>query len=174
MPKNIIIVGVSGSGKSTLAKAIADRLNLRNIELDDLYWGANWIAKPLEDFRQLTAEATADPGWIANGNHQSVSDLTWPKAHLIIWLDYSLYRCLWRAFKRSLGDIRYQRRRCNGNSESFRRLLHPGKSILAWIVRSRAERRQRFLAAMQDPQWAHLKFVQLKNPQETKDWLARL
>lgn len=46
----INVVGTSGSGKSTLAHRLAQQLNLPYIQMDQLYWRANWQGTPDEDF----------------------------------------------------------------------------------------------------------------------------
>ena len=38
MGRVILVCGLNGAGKSTLAKALAERLNLRFIDIEDIYF----------------------------------------------------------------------------------------------------------------------------------------
>ncbi len=48
--KRIVVVGSTSSGKSTLAKQLPEKLGADFIELDALYWEANWVEAPDEVF----------------------------------------------------------------------------------------------------------------------------
>ena len=48
--KRINVVGTSASGKSTFSKALAQKLNLSYIELDDLFWLDDWKESADQDF----------------------------------------------------------------------------------------------------------------------------
>ena len=74
----ILIVGTSGSGKSTLAGMLANRLNIKDIELDALHWGPNWTEASQEDFRsRIEKEIHECSGYVIHGNYNKVRDLTW-------------------------------------------------------------------------------------------------
>ena len=46
----INVIGTSGSGKSTFSERIAKKLNIPYIELDALFWNANWTESTNEEF----------------------------------------------------------------------------------------------------------------------------
>ena len=48
--KRINVVGTSASGKSTFSKALAQKLGLSYIELDDLFWLDDWVESTDELF----------------------------------------------------------------------------------------------------------------------------
>ena len=50
--------GSCGSGKSTLAKRIATKLEIRHIELDELFHLPGWNQRSKEEFEALLEEAT--------------------------------------------------------------------------------------------------------------------
>lgn len=170
---NYMIVGASGSGKTTLAGQLAEELNLQHIPLDELFWDANWVPAEPEVFRQRVKDAleTVDGAWVSCGNHRVVRDLVWRNGHVVVWLDYPLYICLWRGLKRAVGDIIYGRLRCNHNAESWRRVFFSRRSILLWILKSHRLRKKMFLEAMQDHEWQHLQFVRLRSLREADRWL---
>ena len=48
--KKINVVGTSGSGKSTVSKLLAAKLNYPYIEMDAVYWKADWQEPSDEEF----------------------------------------------------------------------------------------------------------------------------
>ena len=99
--KRIVVVGVTSSGKSTLAEKLSKRFGLSYIELDALNWDPNWQAAPLEVLRARVEKATQAEKWIVAGNYHVVRDLIWPKAEVMIWLDYPLLTALWQLTRRT-------------------------------------------------------------------------
>ena len=59
--KRVLIFGDSNSGKSTLGVPLAERLGVRFVELDALYWLPGWQGRPDEEFRALLAVDDAVP-----------------------------------------------------------------------------------------------------------------
>ena len=55
----ISVIGTSGSGKTTFANKLAEILRIPHVELDALYWEADWEPAPIEVFRWLTRQASA-------------------------------------------------------------------------------------------------------------------
>lgn len=61
----INIIGTSGSGKSTFSRRIAEALAIPYIEMDRLYWRANWQGTPDDEFLATTEKAlAASPDWV--------------------------------------------------------------------------------------------------------------
>ena len=98
--RRVVVIGSSCSGKTTLAKRISGELGIPHIELDAIYWLPNWIERPPEEMRDLTAAAVAQDRWVVDGNYRVVRDIVWEIATTVIWLDYSFatvfYRCAGR------------------------------------------------------------------------------
>jgi adenylate kinase family enzyme len=107
--KRILIIGNPGSGKTSLAARLSELLNLPFISLDRHYWKSGWVPTPLEEWRKQVAELVAGDKWIIDGNYDSSSDIRFPRAEAIIFLDFPTYICLWRAMRRmicSYGKVR--------------------------------------------------------------------
>ena len=58
--KNINVVGTSASGKSTFSKALAAKLNVKYIEMDELFWKPNWQESNNSEFLPKVQAASTD------------------------------------------------------------------------------------------------------------------
>jgi adenylate kinase family enzyme len=105
--ERILVVGTTGSGKTTLAGRIAERLGYAHIEQDALNWGSDWTMRPNELFLDLVDQATRGRFWVIDGNYSRSQAITWPRADIVVWLDYplplTLWRLWWRTLRRTLG-----------------------------------------------------------------------
>jgi adenylate kinase family enzyme len=172
--QRIVIVGVAGAGKTTLARHLAQHLGLPHVELDALFWDANWTQTSPAIFRERVSQALGGDRWVTDGNYSKVRDLTWGRADTIVWLDYSLgtilTRLIWRTVRRSFT----REELWNGNRESLVGGLLARDSLLGWAIKTYPVKRERYLAALNDPTWAHLDIVRLRTPRATQIWLSQL
>jgi adenylate kinase family enzyme len=104
-PTRFVVLGTSGSGKTTFARQLAFKLAVPHVELDSLHWDSNWMEAPDDIFRQRIANAlSTESGWVVDGNYHRFGDLTWARAHVLVWLDYPLWltmaRIIWRTVSR--------------------------------------------------------------------------
>lgn len=103
--QKINVIGTSGSGKSTFARALARTLALPYIEMDALYWRANWQEPSDEEFFDIVKTATAQSSWILDGNYSRTQSIKWRDIDTIIWLDFSFSRTLWQALTRAVARV---------------------------------------------------------------------
>ena len=99
--QRIMVMGSSGSGKSTMAKKLGALTGLPVTHLDTLSWRPGWVEAPKGELEAKLAEVIAQPEWIIDGNyskHLRAERLA--RADTVIYLDFSRYTCLYRAFKR--------------------------------------------------------------------------
>ena len=97
-------------------------------------------------FERVVAEATAGDGWVVDGNYQKTHDITWPRATMIVWLDYSFPRILWRLGLRILRRSVTREKLWNGNQENLWNHLFKKDSLILWAFHT-YKRRQRYYAA---------------------------
>jgi adenylate kinase family enzyme len=101
--KRVVILGRGASGKSTLARSLGEITHLPVIELDKVFWGPAWAATSREQWVVVQEKLVEEDGWIIDGDLGSydVVEVRLRAADTIIFLDFSLVRCAWRAVRRS-------------------------------------------------------------------------
>lgn len=168
--QRINVTGTSCSGKTTLSRRLAARLGVPCVELDALFWGADWTPVPLETFRERVAAAARGDRWVIDGTYSAVRDLTWSRVDAVVWLDYPMPIVLARWARRTIARIRSGAEFWpgTGNRESVRHALRRD-GLLHWIVTTHRARRRRLardLAARPD-----ITSVRLRSPREAERWL---
>ena len=101
--ERVVILGPGGSGKSTLALRIGEITGLPVIELDKIFWQENLTATPADKWITTQQQLAKADRWIMDGDlgpYDAVEGRL-PAADTVIFLDFSLFRCAWRAFWRS-------------------------------------------------------------------------
>jgi adenylate kinase family enzyme len=171
--ERILVIGPTGSGKTTVAGVLSSASGLPHIELDRLRYERDWQEVPINEFRdRVVALAQAD-SWIIDGNYSAVRELTWKRADLVVWLDYSLPVILRRLLVRTARRIVTARDVGNENREQLRRVLGR-RSIILWAIRSHSPLRKEYeitIAALH----SNVPFiVRHRSPKETNVWLSRV
>lgn len=102
MMDKIMIIGCGGSGKSTLGRALALKLSLPLVHLDQLNWRDNWSSVGKEEFDRLQQAELQNNKWIIDGNYNRTIPLRLQYCDTVIYLDYSRLTCLLGVIKRVL------------------------------------------------------------------------
>lgn len=172
----IVVIGTSGTGKSTLARKIGATLNLPVVEMDALHHMEGWEIRPDDEFRALAADATKGARWVVDGNYSQNRDVIWPKAEMVIWLDYPLWLTMGRVVRRTVRRAVTREELWHGNKEPLSNLLSldPKKSIIAWAWTTHAPRRQRYEEMLEDPRWSHIDFRRVRRPRQAARVLDEL
>ena len=173
--QRIQVMGSSGSGKSTAGMRLAAALGVPHVELDAINWLPGWVERDVEDFRTRVRTATEGDAWVVSGNYsRRVSDVIWPRADTIIWLDLPLRVTVPRQLTRSWRRWRTQELLWGTNIESFwpQLAIWDPNSLVGFSFRSRPRQRATLLAAMTDPAWAHIRFVRLTSQREVDRFVA--
>lgn len=109
--KRVVIIGRGASGKSTLARRLGDITGLPVIELDKIFWRPGLIATPREQWVVMQEKLVAGNRWIMDGDlgPYDAVEVRLHAADMIIFLDFSLVRCAWRAIRRSQEGVDFWR-----------------------------------------------------------------
>jgi adenylate kinase family enzyme len=101
--KRVVIIGRGASGKSTLAVRLGEITGLPVIELDKFFWRPGLVATPRDQWVAIQERFLAEEGWIIDGDlgPYDVVEVRLRAADTILFLDFSLLRCSWRAIRRS-------------------------------------------------------------------------
>jgi adenylate kinase family enzyme len=169
--ERVAVVGTSCAGKTTFGRNLAVKLGCPHVELDTLFWLENWVKRPVEDFRALTAERAAGERWVMDGNYHMVRDIVWGQATHVIWLNYAFPLVIGRFFKRTMHRIVSQEVLFSNNRETFRNTFLSRDSLLWWVITTHRRRKRNFCALMKAPPYPHLVMVELRSPREAEAYL---
>lgn len=171
-PSRILFYGVTGSGKSSAAHAYAEASGLPEYSADDdVGWFPQWQQRGIEEQRRLAADIASREEWVLDSAYATWRDLVLPRAELIVALDYPRWVSLFRLLRRSLRRAASGQLVCNGNTESFRRLLAKD-SIIRWHFQSFARKRRVIRAMSADPDLPPV--IVFKHPRELSRWLSNV
>ncbi|QLK63511.1 adenylate kinase (plasmid) [Enterobacteriaceae bacterium Kacie_13] len=173
----INVIGTSGSGKSTVARGISEKLNIPYIQLDALFWRADWQGTPDEIFFAKIEESLSDKtGWVIDGNYKRTQSIKWRDVDMIVWVDYAFARTLYQAVRRAATRALGQEEIWpgTGNRETFRKSFFSRDSIILWTLKTYQKNRRQYQALLTDARWQHVRFVRLRSPKETRLFLNNL
>lgn len=173
----INIIGTSGSGKSTLAKQIAARLGAPYIEMDTLYWRANWQGISDEEmFATLAEKLNATPDWVLDGNYNRTRPVKWQQVDIVVWIDYGFWRTLRQVTCRALKRAWHQQELWpgTGNRESLHRAFFSRESIILWMLKTWRHNRIRYSADMHNAAFRHIRFVHITTPAQARAFIDSL
>lgn len=100
--ERVLVIGSPGAGKSTLATAIARRTGLPLIHLDRHHWRSGWVEADKAEWEIEVAALIAGERWVIDGNYGGTLAARLARADTAIWLDYPVWLCIWRVFRRAI------------------------------------------------------------------------
>jgi len=173
--RRINVAGISGSGKTTTSRAIAERLGLTHVELDDLFHGPKWTTPSPDEFAQrVLGSIDGLESWVVDGNYSgTLGGLVIDRADTLVWLDLPLHVCLRRIWRRTWRRIRTREELWQSrNRETLRNAFFARDSLFVWTVkaffRHRREWPERF------GRRPHLEVVRLRSASDVDRWLSSL
>lgn len=102
----IIIIGPSNSGKSTLAVALAQKLSVAPVHLDQLRHipNTNWQERPYDEFQRLHDAAILQDAWVMEGNYTALLPHRFDRSTGVITLNSNVWFRYARYIRRTLGN----------------------------------------------------------------------
>ena len=135
----MLVWGPACSGKTTVARKISQYLGVPHIELDAIFWQADWVERPLEEFR---AEVSAliekhTDGWVFDGNYYSrIADMILPYADTVVWLRLPFRVVFWRVLNRTISRIKRHEPLWETNYETWSNSFFSRESLLLYIIKN--------------------------------------
>lgn len=176
MVERIAVVGSPGSGKSTVASAVSVALGIPHLELDAVFHLPGWAELPAGEFRDVVRAFTDRDAWVVDGNYtrQGITDLVWPQADTVVWLDLPRSQTMRRVGARTIRRIFRGEKLWNGNQERWRNLFdpRPEENILLWTWARYDKVKQQYAQRFDDPQWSDLNRVRLRSQEEADAFLG--
>lgn len=170
----IHIIGAAGAGKSTLARHMAACLGVPHVELDALYWKPGWTKASVPEFRAAVRAHVLSSAWVIDGSYESVRELIWAAADMVIWLDYPLPLVLRRLIWRALRNLATRANLWGtDNYESLGRILSRDSVVLSSIS---AHKRLREIMpeCCRAQANSEFRFVHLQSPLLDESWFSFL
>ena len=98
--KRIVVTGPAGAGKSELSSRLGERLGIRVVHLDTLFWKPGWVATPAAEFEALQRRELEAPEWIVDSQADDLLPDWLDVADTVVFVDATPLRCLWRVARR--------------------------------------------------------------------------
>jgi adenylate kinase family enzyme len=173
--RRIAVVGSPGSGKSTVAKTISSALGIPHLELDSVFHQPSWTELPTDEFQDAVRRFTEQEAWVVDGNYTShgITDLVWPRADTVVWLDLPRSQTMWRVGARTFRRIARRERLWSGNRERWQNVVdpRPEHNILLWTWTRYGLVKDQYTRRFSDPQWSDLNRVRLTSQGEADAFL---
>jgi adenylate kinase family enzyme len=99
----VVVIGPGASGKSTLAARLGEIKGLPVVELDKVFWRDGLVATRRDEWVAMQRELVARDEWILDGDlgPYDAVEVRLTAADTVVFLDFSVWKCAWRAIRRS-------------------------------------------------------------------------
>jgi len=107
----VVVLGRGGAGKSALAARLGVLTGLPVIELDKHFWSRGLAPLPMDQWKALQRNLISAEQWILDGDlgPYDAPEVRLDAADTVIVLDFALWRCAWRAARRSRENFAFWR-----------------------------------------------------------------
>jgi adenylate kinase family enzyme len=170
-PRRVLVAGTSGAGKSTLASAIASALGLSYVEMDSLYHGPQWTARP--EFAADVRRFARGRAWATEYQYDSVRPLLLGEADTLVWLDFPRRVVMRRLVVRTVRRRLAGQHLWNGNYEPpLRTVFTDREHLWRWAWNSHERMRHKMTAVLDGEHGARLAIVRLRGQKDVDRWRA--
>ena len=107
------------------------------MELDAVFWKADWTETPLDDFRAMVSALLKEhtDGWVFDGNyHSRIRDLVLPQADTAVWIRLPFRIVFWQGLVRTVTRAWKKESLWGNNRESWRQTFFSTDSLLLFII----------------------------------------
>lgn len=170
--KRIYIIGTSGCGKTTFGQKLGEALGIEARQIDEFFWKPGWVKISNEALVEKLTPFIGRDEWILDGNYQRMQPHIFPRATMVIWLDYSFARIMYRITKRTVSRSFTGEELYNGNRESIRNAFFSTDSIILWAVKTFGLHRRKYRLLAQERRDAGEVFIRFSHPRQAEDFLT--
>src|SRR5205814_6845855 len=133
--RRVSVIGNTGAGKSTVARALATRLGVPYVELDELHWREHWRQADADELIARVSPIVAEDGWVIDGMYwRKIGGLVLRRADTVVWIDPPWLPTFGRLVWRSVTRIARRTPLWNGNRESVRGSFLSRDSLLLFAI----------------------------------------
>ena len=171
MMNKIIVLGPSGTGKTTVGRILGEKLGLRILHLDSVYWKKDWENINKIDFNNYMKDFFKNNSkWVIDGNytHNKHFKYRLDLADTIIFLDFGTQVALKGIHERANKFKRTSRPdMAEGCNEGIDQVF---LQYVAFYYKKRAK----LLKAIINKYKTKKQILIFKSRQEVKDWISAL
>ena len=153
-----------------MARALSIALDIPHLELDSVFHLPGWEQLPADEFQDAVLEFIDADAWVVDGNYarQGITDLVWPRADTVVWIDLPRLETMRRVGARTFRRISRGEKLWNGNQERLRNVVdpRPEENLLLWTWTRYSKVKEQYARRFEDPQWADLERVHLRSQEE--------
>lgn len=165
-----MIASASSCGKTTVGRALAERLEVRFVELDSLNHGPGWTEATAAQLRARVEPIVAGEAWVIDGGYRAkLGDLVLEAADTVVWLDLPRREWVPRLFRRTIRRIARREELWAGNRETMRNAFLRRDGLLRFAWRTYDLRRARYPSEL-----ARFNVVRLRSQRHVDEWLASI
>lgn len=169
--KRIAVIGNAGSGKSTLTKQLHTILGLAVYHLDQYFWGPNWQHPDPAEYKKIHDGLCDRSEWIMDGVNLRLLEYRIQKSDVIIFLDISIYTCLFRVLKRS---VKYYNQEMADNAAGCKQQLNSKfVQFMKWILNFNKEYKPRIIKLLDEYKNSKSIYI-LRSADEVEQFIRRI
>lgn len=168
-PRRVLVAGTSGSGKSTLAGLVARTLGLSYVEMDSLFHGPQWTARP--EFEDDVRRLVKGDAWATEWQYRLARPVLLAHADTLVWLDHPRHVVMRRVTVRTAVRRLRREQLWNGNVEPpLRTVFTDPEHLLRWAWKSHGRTGERVRAVLRGEHADRLAVVRLRGQREVDQW----
>jgi adenylate kinase family enzyme len=174
--RRVNVIGGSGSGKTSVARALAAKLGVPFVEIDELNWTVHpdWVPAADDELRLRVDRATRGDAWVVDGSYGKVRDLVWSRADTVVWLDVPFALRLGRVLVRTVSRALSGEMLWGMQKETLRASFLSRDSLILFMIRTEPRRARVYREWLARPEYRHLQLVRLRSDGEIARWLAHI
>ena len=163
--KKIIVIGSSGAGKTYFSRQLGEKLGIRVVHIDKIYWQPGWAEPSREEWKATLADVLQGESWIIDGNYSATIEMRLAACDTAIFLDIRRTLCMWRVIRRT---FRFLKRTRPDMADGCSERLDFQFLSFVWNYPNRSKPR---IAQMLRDAETEKQIVWLRNPRQVREYL---